>query len=88
MKTIDVVVRGKAGLHARPASMLVRLTQKFEADIKIEKDGNIVNGKSIMGILQMAAVSGDKLIIHVDGIDESDAVKEILDFFNNVLDKE
>lgn len=73
----DMVVRNQHGLHARPAAMLVKATQRFRSEIWIEKDGERVNGKSIMGIMMLAAGNGSTLNVIAEGPDASDALDEI-----------
>jgi phosphocarrier protein len=71
-KTVEVVNR--AGMHARPAAELVKLAGTFQADIRLEKDGLEVNGKSVMGVLMLAAERGSQLRIVAQGDDAQDAV--------------
>lgn len=70
----QVTVRNRLGLHARAASMVVRLAGAYRSDIQLEKDGVKANAKSIMGILMLAAAQGCSLIITADGDDALDAV--------------
>jgi len=70
--TVEIVNR--MGLHARPASEFVRLAGRFHADIRVEKDGLEVNGKSIMGVLMLAAECGSALTIHAHGDDGPEAL--------------
>ena len=65
--TKELVVTNKLGIHARPAAMFVKTANRFECDIFVEKDGERVNGKSIMGLMMLAAGPGSKLLIHVEG---------------------
>lgn len=88
MKKLDVTVKSKQGLHARPASMLVSLAQKFESDIKVEKCGKMVDGKSIIGILSMAVKNGDKLSVLAEGVDETEAINALDSLFSNSLSTE
>ena len=76
-----VEVVNSLGLHARPASMLVKLTTQFESDVYILKDGDEVNGKSIMGIITLAAGIGSKLRFIIEGVDARDAMDRITDLF-------
>jgi phosphocarrier protein HPr len=76
-RTVEIVNR--AGMHARPASELVKLAGTFAADIRVEKDGLEVNGKSIMGVLMLAAEMGSFLRISASGDDADEAVKAITD---------
>ncbi len=70
-------IKNKLGLHARAAAMFVRLSNKFSSDIKLIKDGYEVNGKSILGILSLAAVQGTELNIVAVGEDAREAIFEI-----------
>ena len=77
----EIVVKNKTGLHARPAAIFVQKANEFESDITIEKEGQKVNGKSIMGILMLAAEKGAKITIIADGNDAeaaADALAELL----------
>ena len=69
-----VEIVNRAGMHARPAAELVKLAGSFSADIRIEKDGVEVNGKSIMGVLMLAAEMGSELRIVARGEDAAEAV--------------
>ena len=71
-------VTNKLGLHARPAALLVTTATKFESQLFISKDSIRVNGKSIMGVMMLAAEMGTELILEVDGPDEIEAMAEIL----------
>jgi phosphocarrier protein HPr len=73
----QVTIRNKLGLHARPAAMLVQTASKFAAKIKIVKDGQEVDGKSIMGLMTLAANAGSLLTLVADGSDENDALQAI-----------
>ena len=61
------------GLHARPAAQFVKVAGKFKSDIKVIKDGLEVNGKSIMGIMMLAAEPGSEIVLVIDGEDEQEA---------------
>lgn len=73
----EVIVKNKAGLHARPAAFFVQTANKYESDITIIKDNQEVNGKSIMGILMLAAEKGSKITIIAKGNDASVAIQEL-----------
>ena len=73
----DLVVQNKLGLHARPASMFVKLAAKFESEIFVIKDGEEVNGKSIMGLMMLAAGPGTSLTICAEGEDAKQALDEL-----------
>ena len=74
-RTVEVVTR--AGMHARPAAELVKLAGRFDAEIRLEKDGMEVNGKSIMGVLMLAAERGSRLTISATGADADTAVSAL-----------
>lgn len=64
-----VRIRNRQGLHARPAAELVKLASRFESDVQLSKEGLTVNGKSIMGVLMLAAEKGTDLALRVEGRD-------------------
>ncbi len=74
-----ILIKNKSGLHARPAAHLVKVAGQFESDIKILKDGLEVNGKSIMGVMMLAAEPGSELVFEITGSDEQEALKAILE---------
>ena len=74
-------VENELGLHARPCSILVQTTNKFRSDIRIIRDDFEVNGKSIMGVMTLAAEQGTELLIRAVGVDEDYALKEICNLF-------
>ncbi|HUJ12001.1 MAG TPA: HPr family phosphocarrier protein [Verrucomicrobiae bacterium] len=84
----EVVVSNKLGVHARPAAMFVKVANKFESDIIVEKDGEEVNGKSIMGLMMLAAGQDAKLSIIATGRDASVAVTELAALFQRKFDEE
>lgn len=88
MKKLNVTVKSKSGLHARPAATLVNLTQQFESNITIEKDGRSANAKSIIGILSIGAAMGDMVSVLIDGKDETEAFNELEELFNKTLPNE
>jgi len=83
MKKIAVTVTNKLGLHARPSALLVRAATKFRSDFFIEKDGMKVNGKSIMGVMMLAAECGSNLELIADGVDEDYLLTELSDLIKS-----
>lgn len=71
-------ITNRLGMHARPAAMFVSHASKFKSEIFVEKDGLKVNGKSIMGVMMLAAEMGAKLTIFADGEDEQEAIKDLV----------
>ncbi len=74
-----VVVVNRLGLHARPAAEFVKTASKFEANIRVSKDTMEVNGKSILGVMTLAAECGSELVLHAQGADAEAAVRELAD---------
>ncbi len=75
--TKELVVTNKLGVHARPAAMFVKTANRFDCEILVEKDGETVNGKSIMGMMMLAAGPGSKLHVHARGQDAQQALTEL-----------
>jgi phosphocarrier protein len=73
----EVKIANKLGLHARPSAQLVKTAAFFNSDIYLEKDGLKVNGKSIMGVMMLAAECGSTVVISAEGPDEQEAVEAI-----------
>jgi phosphocarrier protein HPr len=76
-------IKNKTGLHARPAALLVKTTGKFKSNIFISKDGFEVNGKSIMGVMTLAAEPGSVIEVTIDGEDENEAMQALKDLIVN-----
>jgi len=72
-----VVIKNKSGLHARPAALFVQIANKYDSDISIKKGDQKVNGKSIMGIMMLAAERGSRVLITADGPDARQAADEL-----------
>ena len=83
----DVTVRNSAGLHTRPAASLVKLAAKFKCDFLISKDGFEINGKSIIGVMTLAAEQGSVLRLRFTGEDEVAAAAAILELFDRAFDE-
>ena len=79
MAELDVTITNKQGLHARPAAEIVKVASKFNADITISRDDLEVNGKSIMGVMMLAAEQGTTLKLKARGTDADAAVQAIAD---------
>lgn len=77
----EVTVTNRAGLHTRPASMIVRTASRFDADFYIQKDGYEINGKSIIGVMTLAAEQGATLTLVFDGADEEKAAEAVSQLF-------
>lgn len=75
--TRELTVQNKMGIHARPAAMIVRIANKYPAEIVVEKDDEQVNGKSIMGLMMLAAGHGSRLKFTAEGERAEEMMKEI-----------
>jgi len=83
----EVTIVNKAGMHTRPASTIVKIAAKYKANFFISKNGFEINGKSIIGVMTLAAEQGSKLLLRFDGEDEHELAKEMLDFFERGFDE-
>jgi phosphocarrier protein HPr len=77
------ILANKHGLHARPAAEFVKLASGFDADVKISKDGFTVDGKSIMGVMMLAAERGSSIVLSIDGPDECEALEALKGFLES-----
>lgn len=83
-----VEIVNRAGMHARPASEFVKLAGTFASEVRVEKDGMEVNGKSIMGVLMLAAECGSSLTIRVEGDDAVEALNALSDLVRRGFEEE
>lgn len=83
MKTAAIQVVNKLGMHARASAKFVSLASQFKSDITLGRNGQQANGKSIMGIMMLAAGKGSQLELHVDGQDEDHALSALCELVNN-----
>lgn len=70
-------VNNKLGIHARPAAQFVKIASRFDCEIRVEKDGEEIDGKSIMGLMMLAAGNGSQLKVTADGEDEEEALNSL-----------
>jgi phosphocarrier protein HPr len=87
MIELDVTIKNRAGLHTRPAATLVKLASKYKSDFFIYKDGIEINGKSIIGVMTLAAERGSILSLKFDGPDEQEAAQAMCDLFDRGFDE-
>lgn len=85
--TKELLVQNKMGIHARPAAMIVRITNKFKSEVHVEKDDERVNGKSIMGLMMLAAAKGSKVKFVATGPDAEQMLAEIEALFERKFDE-
>ena len=83
-----LVIQNKYGLHARPASEFVKIASQFDADITISKDGVEVNGKSIMGVLMLAAEKGDEVLLKATGKDAESMIEALTELLEEKFGEE
>ena len=81
-------IRNRLGIHARPAAKLAKTANQFESTVRVMKDGLEVNGKSIMGIMMLAAAQGNVIEIEAEGPDEEQALRALGDLIGNKFDEE
>jgi phosphocarrier protein len=83
----ELLVQNKMGIHARPAAMIVRVTNRFKAEVFVEKDEEQVNGKSIMGLMMLAAAKGTKVKFIATGPDAGPMLAELEALFAKKFDE-
>jgi phosphocarrier protein len=83
----ELIVQNKMGIHARPAAMIVRITNKFKAEVFVEKEEEQVNGKSIMGLMMLAAAKGSTVKFIVSGDDAALMLSELEALFAKKFDE-
>jgi phosphocarrier protein HPr len=88
MTSQEVVIRNRLGLHARAAAKFVHTATRFASQIRVSRDGKTMDGKSIMGILLLAAGAGTTVIISADGLDELDALDALCRLVNGGFGEE
>src|ERR1700740_2413609 len=88
LMTKELLVLNKLGIHARPAAMFVKVANRFNCNIFVEKDGEKVNGKSIMGMRMLAAGPGSRLKVPAEGHDASQALVELEILLNRKFDED
>lgn len=88
MTSQEVMIRNRLGLHARAAAKFVHTATRFNSQIRITRDGKTMDGKSIMGILLLAAAHGTTVVITAEGADEADAIDELCRLVNGGFGEE
>ena len=84
----EVTIKNRAGLHTRPAALIVKTAARFQCDFTIEKDGMEINAKSIIGVMTLAAEQGSVLMLRFDGADEEAACTAIVELFERGFDEQ
>ena len=88
MKEEKVVVKNRAGIHARPAALIVQTAGKFKSKILFKKENEEINAKSIMGILTLGAAYNTEIMVCAEGPDENDAVAALARLFENRFEEQ
>ena len=88
MTSREVTILNRAGIHARPAALIVQTASKYSSQIYLEKDSNKINAKSIMGIITLGAAYKTRLTVTADGNDEAEAVSAITRLFDTRFEEE
>ncbi|MGZ3567608.1 MAG: HPr family phosphocarrier protein [Thermodesulfobacteriota bacterium] len=88
MEVQTFTIRNRLGLHARAAALVVKTANRFVSEITLEKDGLEVNGKSIMGILMLAASKGSRITLKVEGKDSTEAIRALGELIENRFGEE
>jgi len=86
--TRELKIINKLGLHARAAAKMVKLSSSFASNIDIEKEGQRVNSKSIMGVMMLAASCGSTITLRAEGADEEQSIEAIIDLINRRFDED
>ena len=84
----EVTIKNRAGIHARPAALIVKVANEFNSEIFMEKSGNKINAKSIMGIITLGAAYNSTLSVTAEGEDEVAAIEAIVQLFENRFEEE
>jgi phosphocarrier protein len=88
MAVKEFTIKNRLGIHARPAAKLAKIANEFESTIRVMKDGLEVNGKSIMGIMMLAAAQGNVIQVEAEGPDEKAAIRALGDLIEKKFDEE
>lgn len=82
------MIVNRLGLHARASALFVKTANQFVSEVKLVRDGIEVNGKSIMGVMMLAASQGTRVNLILDGVDEQEAMKALSELINNGFGEE
>ncbi len=88
MLTQEVTIKNRAGIHARPAALIVQKANEFDSQIFLEKENNNINAKSIMGIITLGAGYNSVIKVITEGSDEQEALDAIVKLFENRFEEE
>jgi len=85
--TQEITIRNRLGMHARPSAMFAKVASRYQAEIWVEKDGETVNGKSIMGLMMLAAGEGSLLSVTAEGDDAQEAIQALAGLVESRFDE-
>ncbi len=88
MITKAFTIQNKLGIHARPAAQFVRASSRFQSDVSVEKDGEKVDGKSIMGMMMLAVGCGMEIVVTANGPDEAAVMETLEKLIENKFDED
>lgn len=83
-----LTVQNRAGIHARPAALIAQTANKFSSEVTLEKDSALVNAKSIMGVITMAAGYNTQLVLRAEGPDEKEAAEAVAQLFESKFEED
>jgi len=83
-----VTIKNRSGLHTRPAASLVKTAARFKSEFSIQRDAMEINGKSIIGVMTLAAEQGSELLLRFEGPDEEEAAAAVTDLFDRGFDEQ
>ena len=86
--TREFTIQNKLGIHARPAAQFVKIANRFSCEVRVEKDGEEVDGKSIMGLMMLAAGHGSVIAVTTEGADEEAALAALRDIVNRKFEED
>jgi len=86
--TREFTIQNKLGIHARPAAQFVRTASRYQCEVRVEKDGEEVDGKSIMGLMMLAAGHGSVIIVSAEGTDAAQALDALADLVGRKFEEE
>ena len=84
----EVTIINRLGLHARPAAMFVRIASRYRSEVWVAKEGEQINGKSIMGLMMLAAGQGSKLLLTAEGADANESLTALEKLVNQKFDED
>lgn len=88
MTTQAFTIQNKLGIHARPAAQFVRTTSRYKSDVSVEREGEVVDGKSIMGMMMLAVGYGMQIVVTADGPDEADMMEALKELIERKFDED